>query len=89
MEELRLRRDGVAWKDSASGILALDERGAAFLAANPSGALLWRALAGGATREELAAELAAEFALDRARAIADTEAFLAQLREHDLLIAER
>ena len=54
-------------------------------AANAAGGLLWRALAKGATRDQLAAKLAAEYGLTAERAAADTDAFIAALQEHDLL----
>jgi hypothetical protein len=83
--ELRLRHEGVAWKDVDGEIVALDEQAAVYLAANPAGALLWRTLAGGATREALVAELMGEYGIDRDRAAADTDAFLGDLRERGLL----
>jgi coenzyme PQQ synthesis protein D (PqqD) len=83
--ELKLRHDDVAWKDVDGEIVALDERAAVYLAANPAGALLWRTLASGTTHDVLVAELMAEFGIDRDRAVADTDAFLADLRERGLL----
>ena len=86
MSELRLRQDGVAWKDVDGEVVALDERAAVYLGANPTGALLWRSLAGGATRAELVAELAGAYGIARERATADTEAFLADLGARGLLL---
>jgi hypothetical protein len=86
VSELRLRQDGVAWRDVDGEVVALDERAAVYLAANPAGALLWRSLAGGATRDGLVEELAATFGIERRRASADTDAFLAELRERGLLL---
>jgi hypothetical protein len=83
--ELRLRHEGVAWKDVDGEIVALDEQAAVYLATNPAGALLWRTLAGGSTREELVAELMNEYGIERDRAVADTEAFLRDLTERGLL----
>ena len=85
MTELRLRHEGVAWKEVDGEIVALDEQAAVYLAANPAGALLWRTLAGGATREALVAELMSEYGIERDRADADTEAFLRDLSERGLL----
>ena len=82
---LKLRQEGVAWTDVDGEIVALDEATAEYLAANEAGGLLWRALAKGATRDELAGLLASEYGLERARAEADTDAFLAALRERDLI----
>ena len=85
MTELRLRDEGVAWKEVDGEIVALDEQAAVYLAANPAGALLWRTLAGGSTREALVAELMRAYEIDRDTASADTDAFLRDLRERGLL----
>ena len=86
MTELQLRHEGVAWKEVDGEIVALDETAAVYLAANPAGGLLWRALADGTTREALVAELMREYGIDRDdRASADTDAFLRDLRERGLL----
>ena len=85
MSELRLRHEGVAWKEVDGEIVALDETAAVYLAANPAGALLWRMLAGGSTREALVAELMREYEIDSDTASADTDAFLSDLRERGLL----
>ena len=85
MNKLKLRGDGVAWTDVDGEIVALDETSAEYLAANAAGGLLWRALAEGSTRDELVAKLAAEYGLTPERAAADTDAFIAALRERDLL----
>ena len=82
---LRLRHEGVAWKDVDGEIVALDEQTALYVSANPAGALLWRTLAAGATRERLVAELVSEYGIDHDRAAADTDAFLRELRAHGLL----
>ena len=82
---LKLRQEGVAWTDVDGEIVALDEATAEYLAANEAGGLLWRALAHGATRDELATRLAEEFGIERERALADTDAFVAELRARDLL----
>ena len=87
--ELRLRRDGVAWRDVEAGVIALDERSAVYLSANPAAAILWRTLALGATHDELVGELVDAFAIDSARAATDVDAFLIELSERGLLAAGR
>jgi Coenzyme PQQ synthesis protein D (PqqD) len=86
VSELRLRQEGVAWKDVDGEVVALDERAAVYLGVNPAGALLWRSLAAGATRAELVAELAGAFGIASERAAADTDAFLADLGARGLLL---
>ena len=85
MHELKLRTQGVAWTDVDGEIVALDEAAAVYLAANPAGGLLWRALVDGATRESLARKLVRAYGIPLERAVADTNAFLATLRDHALL----
>ena len=85
MPQLKLRHAGVAWKDVDGEVVALDEQGAVYLATNPAGAVLWRALADGATHDALVAGLVDEFAIATDRATADVDAFLADLRERGLL----
>ena len=85
MTQLKLRGDGVAWTDVDGEIIALDEASAQYVSANQAGGLLWRALAGGATRDELVVKLAEEYGLTTERATADTEAFIAALKERGLL----
>ena len=87
MTDLELRGDGLPWTDVDGEIVALDEGSAEYLAANEAGGLLWRALAAGTTRDDLVAKLAAEYGLGLERAAADTDAFLAALRERGLLRA--
>lgn len=85
MNQLKLRGEGIAWTDVDGEIVALDEGEAVYLAANEAGGMLWRALATGATREALANSLANEYGIGAERARADTDAFLAALRERGLL----
>jgi hypothetical protein len=82
---LKLRTQGVAWTDVDGEIVALDETAAVYLAANPAGGLLWRALVDGATRETLADGLVREYGIPLERAVADTDAFISTLRSHALL----
>jgi hypothetical protein len=81
----KLRAEGVAWTDVDGEIVALDEEAAVYVAANSAGALLWRALADGATRAALSQTLVDEYGISAERADADTDAFLASLRERALL----
>lgn len=85
MTQLRLRPDELAWTDVDGEIVALDESTALYLAANESGGLLWRALADGASRDELSDLLARTYGLTAERARQDTDAFLATLRDRGLL----
>ena len=85
MSELRLRRSSLQWLDADGEVVALDEEALVYLSANESGALLWRALAAGTTREALSDALAGRFGIDREQAGRDVDVFLAELERRDLL----
>lgn len=85
MKQLRLRSDGVTWLEVDGEVVALDAEASKYLAANASGAVLWQALAKGATRAELAAELVSTFDIDAATARRDVDAFVAELEARQLL----
>ena len=85
MSELRLRDTDLHWREIDGEVIALEARGSTYVAANGAGTLLWRALVDGTTREQLVDELVAAYGIDRERAAADAERFLAQLAEQGLL----
>jgi Coenzyme PQQ synthesis protein D (PqqD) len=85
MDELRLRGTDLHWREIDDSVIALEARGSTYVSANPAGTLLWRALAQGSTREALASELVAAYGIDRERALADTDSFLAELAAQGLL----
>jgi hypothetical protein len=85
MTTLRLRRRDLDWREIDGEIVALDGLESLYLAANSSAALLWRALADGATPEALSARLMDVYSLDAAVAAADTARFLAELESAGLL----
>jgi hypothetical protein len=74
----------VAWQclDGKAVLLDLDRNFAFGL--NASGTFLWSRLEG-RDAASLAADLAAEFGLEAARALADVERFLSTLRERGLV----
>jgi hypothetical protein len=84
-DRLRLRTQTLDWKVIDDEVVMLDGEQSTYLATNASGTLLGRMLAEGATRDELVDGLAAAFEIDRARAAADTDSFLAELRGRGLL----
>lgn len=87
MTILRLDPNAIAWREIDGEILALDIAASMYLSTNPAGATLWRALAHGASRDDLIELLLAEFDIDEARATTDVETFVAELATHGLLAA--
>lgn len=86
--ELRLRSEALQWREVEGEVIALEGRTATYLASNTSGALLWRALAEGATREQLVAGLVDRFGIDRKRAVEDVDSFVQELLDQNLLEPE-
>lgn len=85
MTELRLRETDLHWREIDGEVIALEARGSTYLAANGSGAVLWRALVDGCTREELADELVKTYGIDRERAVSDAASFVDALAAQGLL----
>lgn len=85
--KMQLRRGGLEWREVDGEIVALDVRVASYLTVNGSGAILWRMLDGGATRDELVKALLDAHGIDEAIAAADTDHFLQSLKDQELLVA--
>jgi hypothetical protein len=83
----RLRSDELDWRQIDDEVVILDGRGANYLAINGTGARLWPALVEGATVEQLADLLVEAYEIDRARATADANQFVAALSEQGLMAA--
>jgi hypothetical protein len=85
-ESMRVRADAVTWRFVEDEVVILDRRTWGYLSINDSGAVLWQRLVDGATTPELAAALVEDFDVEEATALSDAEAFVAALRERDLLV---
>jgi hypothetical protein len=83
--EIRLRPEDVVWREVDDEVIVLDRRTWAYLSINDSGAALWPHVVEGTTKPALVRELVARFEVDEPTAADDVEAFVAKLREHDLL----
>ena len=73
------------WREVEGEVVAVDLRTSEYLAVNRSGAVIWQALADGATPGELAERLVAAFDVGRAVAARDVDEFLAILDARGLL----
>jgi Coenzyme PQQ synthesis protein D (PqqD) len=82
---LRLNPAAVSWLEVDGEILALQHASSEYLSTNAAGALLWKSLTAGTSREDLIALIVREYGIDEQRAAADTDAFLDALAEHGLL----
>lgn len=85
MTLLRLNETALSWREVDGEVIALQHESSEYLSTNETGALLWKSLATGASREELVGLLVSEFGVDKGRATADTDAFLDALSAQGLL----
>jgi len=82
---MKLRTDGVTWQEIDGELVILDMKTSAYLTTNVAGAVLAKRLVDDASIDDLTGALVAEFHIDDQTARSDAEAFIAQLREKDLL----
>jgi hypothetical protein len=82
---LRLRAEGLNWREIDGEVVVLDIEQSHYLNLNPTGSVLWLLLADGATQQQLVSKLVEEFAVDESTARGDVLAFVAGCRENGLL----
>ena len=85
MRILRLNETAISWREVDGEIIALQHDSSVYLSTNGTGAVLWKSLATGASREHLIDLIVREFGIDSGRATADTDAFLDALTAQGLL----
>ena len=83
--KFRLRDSDLGWQNIRGELLAVDLRSEQYLKGNRTAGVVWEMLEPGATRDELAQRLSAEFDIDHDRALNDVDGFLAELRAAGLL----
>ena len=84
---LRLRPQGVAWREVEGEVVVLDVTTSQYLQVNEAGSLLFPLLADGTTREQLEAALQEKYELPAEQATRDVDAFMTMLQELNLLAA--
>jgi hypothetical protein len=82
---LRLRKEGLNWREIDGEVVVLDVERSHYLNLNPTGSVMWLMLAEGATEPGLVARLTQEFDVDELTAREDVASFLASCRENGLL----
>lgn len=82
---LQLSDANIVWRSVENEIVILHRGDWQYLTVNEAGTLLWARLVDGATRDELASLLVAEYGIEGSRARDDVDAFLELLAESGLL----
>ena len=82
---VRLRDEALAWLPVDDEVVVLDAERDLYLGTNNSGSVLWKELAAGATRSQLAGLLVERFDIEQDRAESDVQAFLEQLTAANLV----
>jgi hypothetical protein len=86
MTVIRLRADGLFWRETGGEIVALDAAVSHYFAANPSATALWKRLSDGSAAEaDLVDTLCDRYEVSRDAAEADVRAFVGQLSSRGLL----
>ena len=76
----------VEWRDVEGEIVAVNLDRSVYLAANESGAVMWRLVSKGTTRDALVESLAETYGLERLTAERDVNVFLSELDAQDCLL---
>lgn len=82
---LKIRGERLVWRTLEGEIIALDMRSSNYLRLNASGAVLWKLLSSGTTRQQLVSALTTGYGLRAADASSDVDAFIEQLRDNALI----
>lgn len=84
-DTVRLRPDGITWREIDGELVILDLMASRYLTTNRSAAVLLRLLTEERTANELSGALVSSFAISQGQAQADVAAFLGALQEANLL----
>lgn len=82
---MQLRTHGLTWQTVGEDLVVLDLGTSRYLQVNATGRALWDTLATGASTSELVEMLMERFGIERPRAAADVDAFVADLRTRGLI----
>lgn len=86
---MRLRTDGVTWREIDGEMVILDLATSTYLTTNRSGTVLVRELTQDRSEDELVAMLVDEFDISAELARADVREFIGMLRKSGLLLDSR
>ncbi len=84
-DEIRVLEGNAVWREIEGEIVLLDLESSVYLGISRVGSLLWEAMTRGTTRDALVDLILQSYIVDRARATADVDAFVAQCRARHLL----
>jgi hypothetical protein len=82
---LRLREQGLNWREIDGEVVVLDTERSHYLNLNETGAVLWLMLVEGASKPQLVEKLIDTFDVDQLTAQNDVEVFVTSCRENGVL----
>jgi len=82
---VKLRSEGLTWQEIDGELVILDLKNSIYLTTNAAGAVLAKLLIQDRTVDDLSGALVEEFGIENEVAWRDTEAFVAQLKDKQLL----
>ena len=77
----------MTWREADNEVLAVDGGFQSYASTNASGRVLWKALAAGASRDDLVRALVGEFGISVSRASQDVDGFVGDLAANGFLDA--
>lgn len=83
--QFRLRKNGVSWRELDGQIVVLDLESSKYVTVSGAGAVIWEHLVPGASVDQIVEALVEVFDIDEATARSDTESFIDDLRQRNLL----
>ena len=86
-EQVKLRAEGVVWRQVGDEVVLLDVDSGRYLSVNRTGAILWPLLMSGCETTRLVDELVERYGVSEEQAKEDTGRFLASMREMGILDA--
>jgi hypothetical protein len=87
-EKLHLKVDDVVWREVGDELVVLELTSSVYLTLNGTAKILWEGLASGSTTDSLVELLTDDYEVSAEQARADTESFLSDLTERNLLLRD-
>src|ERR1700722_18767383 len=87
-EKLYLKSDDVVWREAGDELVVLELSTTTYLTLNGTAKQLWLGLVHGSTVEELVSTLIEKYGISSEQAQSDTESFVAELADRELIQEE-
>lgn len=83
---VQINTANISWREVDGEVVALDLRSSTYFTTNRTGAIMWKAMVGGCSVDDLVELLQVTFGIEKSRAAEDVTAFLELLSKNKLLL---